>query len=233
MYDFLKKTNAKIANGKLLVKKNGEYSPIDYRNYHSYGSYHLRINRRIHDVSLLNKYLDGEPLSDHHIANANKLLCVAQAESETELKYGTWVKFKNPYDSLRVIEGFIESPFCGRIGDPVDTNIERKQFSGLNSWGNYIIKGIPLQEIKANLIEHEPALLPPEMLFSKLLITKKDFKEQIAYRFNTTPDKVSNVVVDDEDECVTADIADISKFCNCGWLEEYATTLEGYKEKIH
>lgn len=62
--------------------------------------------------------------------------------------------------------------------------------------------------------------------------TPKALQMQIAYRFNTTEDKVSNIQIDDEHGCVTADIEDVCTFCNCGFIEDYGVTLEEYKEKI-
>lgn len=61
--------------------------------------------------------------------------------------------------------------------------------------------------------------------------TPQALLSQIAFRFNVTEDKVSNIQIDDEHKCVTADIKDICKHCNCGWIEEYGLTLEEYKEK--
>jgi len=230
MLKHLKEIDAKIENGMLLVERDGKFSKIDYTHYHDYSSSHLRIDRRIRDIALLNNYLDGEKMSESDTKDAKHILETTKIENETGLHYGAWVKFKTPYDSFKIIEGYIESPWYDNT--TVTTNIERNQFSGHNSWGNYVVKGMPLREIKQHLVEYEPALLPLELLPRKVLIAKESMIEQIAHRYNTTPDKVSNIQIDDEDESITATITGICKYCNCGWIEEYASTLDKYKEKI-
>lgn len=165
---FLKRMNARIRKGRVEVNLHGQgYAPIDYGRYHSYPRGATLIDIRLSHVEDVRKYLSGVQLRDFEIKEAQCFIKTLQAEQETGLKYGDWVKFHRPLFN-DTIEGFLEETRCGRLDDDVISNIERTQFSGMNSWGNYVVKGISLQEIKDNLIEHVPCILPAEVLGSDI-----------------------------------------------------------------
>lgn len=160
---FLKRIKARIRKGRVEVNLDDEgFKPIDYRRFHAYPRGATLIDTRLSRIELVKSYLGGAELRDFEITEAQCFIKTLQAEQETGLKYGDWVKFHRP-DFNDTIEGFLEETRCGRLDDDVTSNIERTQFSGMNSWSNYVTKGAPLNEIKANLIEHIPCTLPRDV----------------------------------------------------------------------
>lgn len=129
-------------------------------------------------------------------------------------------------------------------GKQIQINSVLCDFIGEGTTSSYIIIGTDLQEL-ADFIGKTYELTDTKFVYgflnrplydlSEELVIRLNgaiLKTQIAYRFNVSEDKVSNVQVDDEFGNVTADIEGLVRFADCGFIEEYAQSLEHYIEKI-
>lgn len=165
----LKKIHAKIEDGELLIKKEDKFQPINLTKftYHDYYRTHFIMNNRVDDINFI-KNVVNNTLTDYQKKSFNKQVTknrlfssamIYKAEIETGLKYGDYVEFKH-YDEI--VKGYIEEPRLSE--DIIVSNIERGQFSAMNSYVNYIVKSVDLKDIKESLITHVKSELCDEVM---------------------------------------------------------------------
>lgn len=172
MKQFLKKARARIKDSNLEVNLyNDGYKKINLLkyNYCEYSRTHIVMNNRISEINNIKAYFIDKTkvfkLSNtlgNNLDKLNSMLQILKNEQELGLKYGDYVEFKH-FDE--VVRGYIEEPYVSN--NTVITNIEREQFSAINSWGNYIVKGVELKDIKKRLIKQQKAKIAKEFTLNK------------------------------------------------------------------